>query len=75
MPEVRFSARALNPVTRPATARDDARLLRRVGIATSDIAVAVIADRVGYESEAAFSRAFKRGLGRAPSEWLATAGH
>jgi AraC-like DNA-binding protein len=28
-----------------------------------------IAGRVGYESDAAFSRAFKRGLGEAPASW------
>jgi AraC-like DNA-binding protein len=31
--------------------------------------VAVIADRVGYESEAAFSRAFKKAVGTPPSQW------
>jgi len=31
--------------------------------------VAEIADRVGYESEAAFSRAFKKAVGRPPSQW------
>jgi AraC-like DNA-binding protein len=31
--------------------------------------VAAIADRVGYESEAAFSRAFKRSVGASPSLW------
>ena len=31
--------------------------------------VAVIANRVGYESEAAFSRAFKKAAGAAPSAW------
>jgi AraC-like DNA-binding protein len=31
--------------------------------------VAAIADRVGYESEAAFSRAFKKAVGTAPSDW------
>jgi len=31
--------------------------------------VAAIAERVGYESEAAFSRAFKRATGLAPGEW------
>jgi AraC-like DNA-binding protein len=31
--------------------------------------VASIANRVGYESEAAFSRAFKKVLGTPPSEW------
>jgi AraC-like DNA-binding protein len=28
-----------------------------------------VARRVGYESEEAFSRAFKRSLGNAPSTW------
>lgn len=32
--------------------------------------IATVADRVGYESEAAFSRAFKRHLGVAPGSWL-----
>jgi AraC-like DNA-binding protein len=31
--------------------------------------VATIANRVGYESEAAFSRAFKKVVGTPPSEW------
>jgi AraC-like DNA-binding protein len=31
--------------------------------------VAVIANRVGYESEAAFSRAFKKSVGAPPSQW------
>ena len=31
--------------------------------------VAVIADRVGYESEAAFSRAFKKAVGTPPGQW------
>jgi AraC-like DNA-binding protein len=31
--------------------------------------VAVIANRVGYDSEAAFSRAFKKAVGTPPSEW------
>jgi AraC-like DNA-binding protein len=31
--------------------------------------IASIANRVGYESEAAFSRAFKKAVGEAPSEW------
>ena len=31
--------------------------------------VAAIAQEVGYESEAAFSRAFKKAVGRSPSEW------
>ena len=31
--------------------------------------VAVVANRVGYESEAAFSRAFKKAVGTPPSQW------
>jgi AraC-like DNA-binding protein len=31
--------------------------------------VAVIANRIGYESEAAFSRAFKKAVGTPPSQW------
>jgi AraC-like DNA-binding protein len=31
--------------------------------------IALVAARVGYESEAAFSRAFKRAVGDAPGEW------
>jgi AraC-like DNA-binding protein len=33
--------------------------------------VALIAGRVGYESEAAFSRAFKKMVGKPPSQWRA----
>jgi AraC-like DNA-binding protein len=33
----------------------------------TDLGVATIARRVGYESEEAFSRAFKRARGRPPS--------
>jgi transcriptional regulator GlxA family with amidase domain len=38
-------------------------------LATTDLGVGTIARRVGYESEEAFSRAFKRALGRSPSHW------
>jgi AraC-like DNA-binding protein len=31
--------------------------------------IAVIADLVGYNSEAAFSRAFKKAVGAPPSRW------
>ena len=31
--------------------------------------IATVADRVGYESEAAFSRAFKKVVGMPPSQW------
>jgi transcriptional regulator GlxA family with amidase domain len=34
---------------------------------TSDLGVAAVAGRVGYESEAAFSRAFKRTVGIPPA--------
>lgn len=36
---------------------------------TSLDSVAAIAERVGYESEAAFSRAFKKAVGTPPSQW------
>jgi AraC-like DNA-binding protein len=38
-------------------------------LATSDITVNAIARRIGYDSEEAFSRAFKRELGRSPGHW------
>ena len=38
-------------------------------LATMDLGVAAIARRVGYDSEEAFSRAFKRASGVAPSVW------
>jgi AraC-like DNA-binding protein len=46
----------------------------RMQLAANDLrsgseSVATIADRVGYESEAAFSRAFKKAVGMSPSEW------
>jgi AraC-like DNA-binding protein len=31
--------------------------------------IAAIANRVGYDSEAAFSRAFKKSVGAPPSQW------
>lgn len=36
---------------------------------TGTCGVAEIAERVGYESEAAFSRAFKKAVGTPPSQW------
>lgn len=36
---------------------------------STDLGVAAVAHRVGYESEAAFSRAFKRAHGYAPRAW------
>ena len=38
---------------------------------TTEVTVAVIARRVGYDSEEAFSRAFKRAHGQSPSLWRA----
>jgi AraC-like DNA-binding protein len=40
---------------------------------TTALGVAEIAERVGYESEAAFSRAFKRAFGKAPAHWRTVA--
>jgi AraC-like DNA-binding protein len=40
-------------------------------LATTDLGVVAIARRVGYESEEAFSRAFKRAHGAAPAHWRA----
>jgi len=40
-------------------------------LATTELTVVTIARRVGYESEEAFSRAFKRARGRSPSHWRA----
>ena len=39
---------------------------------TTDLPVSAIATRVGYESEPAFSRAFKRSAGMAPGAWRTT---
>ncbi|MEO8756935.1 MAG: AraC family transcriptional regulator [Devosia sp.] len=35
----------------------------------TDLRLAAVADRTGYGSEAAFSRAFRRHVGQAPAEW------
>lgn len=43
-------------------------------LAQGDGGVAQIAQRVGYDSEAAFSRAFKRAMGLSPSAWRAQRG-
>jgi AraC-like DNA-binding protein len=40
-------------------------------LATSDLTVFAVARRVGYDSEEAFSRAFKRARGLSPSHWRA----
>jgi AraC-like DNA-binding protein len=42
-------------------------------LGSTDLGVAQVARRVGYESEEAFSRAFKRAQGSSPSIWRATA--
>jgi AraC-like DNA-binding protein len=41
-------------------------------LSDGSITIAEIAERVGYESEAAFSRAFKRSLGQPPAAWRST---
>jgi transcriptional regulator GlxA family with amidase domain len=38
-------------------------------LATTTLGVATVARRVGYDSEEAFSRAFKRAYGIAPAHW------
>lgn len=40
-------------------------------LATTDLPVTAIARRAGYDSGEAFSRAFKRAVGRAPTHWRA----
>jgi AraC-like DNA-binding protein len=41
---------------------------------TTRLGVAAVAYRVGYESEAAFNRAFKRAMGKPPAQWRAFGG-
>ena len=41
-------------------------------LATTDLGVGVVARRVGYDAEEAFSRAFKRTHGESPRAWRAT---
>jgi AraC-like DNA-binding protein len=41
-------------------------------LASTDLGVYAVARRVGYDSEEAFSRAFKRAYGLAPSHWRTT---
>jgi AraC-like DNA-binding protein len=38
-------------------------------LADPNVKIAAVAHEVGYESEAAFSRAFKKLVGRSPSQW------
>jgi AraC-like DNA-binding protein len=45
--------------------------LARDLLASTDLGVAAVARRVGYEAEEAFSRAFKRAYGSSPSSWRA----
>jgi AraC-like DNA-binding protein len=40
-------------------------------LATTTLGVHAVAHRVGYDSEEAFSRAFKRAMGRSPAHWRA----
>jgi AraC-like DNA-binding protein len=39
---------------------------------TTQLGVSAVAYRVGYESEAAFNRAFRRAMGKPPAQWRAT---
>jgi AraC-like DNA-binding protein len=41
-------------------------------LASTDLSVAQVARRTGYDSQEAFSRAFKRRMGSAPSAWRTT---
>jgi AraC-like DNA-binding protein len=45
--------------------------LARDLLASTDLGVAAIARRVGYDAEEAFSRAFKRAYGQPPTSWRA----
>ncbi|MBV9594445.1 MAG: helix-turn-helix transcriptional regulator, partial [Actinobacteria bacterium] len=45
--------------------------LARDLLASTDLGVATIARRVGYDAEEAFSRAFKRDVGQPPAVWRA----
>ena len=40
-------------------------------LSTTDMTIATVAHRVGYDAEEAFSRAFKRANGQAPATWRA----
>ena len=52
-----------------AISRELADATRSQRVALSTDSVATIANRVGYESEAAFSRAFTKSMGEPPSSW------
>ncbi|ODT19858.1 MAG: AraC family transcriptional regulator [Kaistia sp. SCN 65-12] len=43
-------------------------------LAEGGVKIAVVAQEIGYDSEAAFSRAFKKFVGQSPSEWRAGGG-
>jgi AraC-like DNA-binding protein len=43
-------------------------------LASTDLTVAQVARRAGYDSQEAFSRAFKRRMGSAPTTWRSTRG-
>jgi transcriptional regulator GlxA family with amidase domain len=43
--------------------------LARDLLASTDLGVGVIARRIGYDAEEAFSRAFKRTYGQSPAMW------
>jgi AraC-like DNA-binding protein len=43
-------------------------------LAEGGLKIAAVAQEIGYDSEAAFSRAFKKFVGQSPSEWRAGAG-
>ena len=49
-------------------------VLARRALRTTDHGLAAVAEQVGYGSEAAFSRAFKRHVGIAPNYWRHAAG-
>jgi len=51
------------------TAPEDCGSVFAHQLRTSDSSLARIAEQVGYESEAAFNRAFKRSFGAPPATW------
>ncbi len=69
-----FSARFTELVGEPAMQYLTRWRMHLAGswLAESDITAAECASRLGYNSEAAFSRAFKRVMGKPPGAWKAT---
>ena len=63
--DAEFAAEYLNAASEDDDPATYLAALRKVVEARGGIAV--VADRLGYESEASFSRAFKRIIGHAPS--------